>query len=92
MRTVLAALCGVAVLGFIDITMAAPAHAQYYGPSDRYDRPDRFRRYDRPRRYRPLVCVTRYRSCAAGPSFRFPGQYCECRLSNYGRTVPGVTR
>jgi hypothetical protein len=45
---------------------------------------------------RGLVCAVdpayrQYRpSCAVGGFNKFPGDYCECRLENYGRTVPGV--
>ncbi len=94
MRSVLALLGG-AVLLMTDMAGAAPAYAQYYGPNGYYGGGNPYygqpQGYGRPYRRR-LMCVTQYRSCAAGPSFQFPGQYCECRLYNYGPTVPGVTQ
>lgn len=88
-------ICSIA-LGLALATMPSLAQAQYYNPQGGY-RDD----YGRPRGdgYRPsrgLICVVapEYRrsrsSCAVGGYGKQPGDYCECRLYNYGPTVPGV--
>lgn len=91
-------ICSV-VLGLATAVLPSAAQAQYYYPDDRGPRyRDDYRgpRDDGYRRSRGLVCVVapEYRrnrsSCAVGGYGKQPGDYCECRLYNYGPTVPGV--
>ncbi|WP_210497143.1 hypothetical protein [Microvirga antarctica] len=74
------------------------AEAQYYPPGPPGPQgPPRYREDNR-RPSRGLVCVVdpEYRrsraSCQVGGYGKQPGDYCECRLYNYGPTVPGVIR
>lgn len=69
-----------------------PAQAQYYPQYGQRGYPPEYQQ----RRAGRLVCVVApeyrrsRRSCPVGGYGKAPGDYCECRLYNYGPTVPGV--